>query len=382
MNNNEPVDETRDLGLPIKVQSRDPEAMKPALTGLLQVEFPDRHNLRVTSVAPPSGAGVNNETMLIDMEWQADGQICAEGAVLRIDTPDNLFLEPHFPDHYRLYDVIRRGGYAPVPKVFGFNADESIFGRRFFFMQRMPGKVPADQPPFHAEGWVKDKSVGDRRAIWENAVRAMAALHTVKLDDVAFLDRPQSGRSGFEQELTHFLHYMEVALGGESHRVIEAGAQWLKDNLPGDMPTGFSWGDARPQNIIFDGNEVSAVLDWDMASLAGAEADLAWWTLMSFSGTSSRGIPRLEGWGSPAETIALWEDIAGRKARHMDYQFVFTAFRGGVIVMRLAKMLIAKGQLPEASHYLRDNNHGIQYLASLLGLEPMREDSLAWPGLD
>ncbi|MDB5447849.1 MAG: hypothetical protein JWQ97_3166, partial [Phenylobacterium sp.] len=36
----------------------------------------------------------------------------------------------------------------------------------------------------------------------------------------------------------------------------------------------------------------AAVLDWDMVSLAGAECDLAWWTLMDQNYTAGRGIPR------------------------------------------------------------------------------------------
>jgi aminoglycoside phosphotransferase (APT) family kinase protein len=133
---------------------------------------------------------------------------------------------------------------------------------------------------------------------------------------------------------------------------------------------------------MFREERVVALFDWDMASLGGPETDLAWWTIMDLSMTHSRGIPRLPGWGSPAETMALWEELSGRKLRDMVYHFKFAAFRSAIIVRRLARMLDAKGHLPEQSASWIDNNIGTQYLASMLNLPPRSTDSHAWPGID
>ena len=37
-----------------------------------------------------------------------------------------------------------------------------------------------------------------------------------------------------------------------------------------------SWGDARNGNVLYEGARTSAVLDWEMATIAAAEADLGW----------------------------------------------------------------------------------------------------------
>jgi aminoglycoside phosphotransferase (APT) family kinase protein len=132
---------------------------------------------------------------------------------------------------------------------------------------------------------------------------------------------------------------------------------------------------------MYRDNRVVAILDWDMASLGGAELDLAWWTQMEFGNTLSRGIAPIEGWGSPADTMALWESLAGRKLRDMEWHHVFAAFRAGIIVMRLAKNLKTKGLLPAQSADWEQNNIGIQYLASMLELEPMSATSAEWPGV-
>lgn len=369
-----------DLGVPTKVHSRDPESLKPAMNMMLAAQFPGREALQVTQIEVPSGAGVNNETLLLDLAWEEGGAPRRGGAVLRLESDDTLFPQPLFSDHFRLYQIMKRRGEVPVPDVWGLRLKPSPLGKASFFMERVDGRVPSDQPPFHTEGWVHDLTAADRHAMWTDAIDVMARVHATPVEEVDFLERPALGRTGVEQELTFNLDYMDWALDGDRHPVLEQTADWLRSHLPTDTGTSLAWGDARPQNLVFRDNHVAGLLDWDMASLAGPEADLAWWTLMDLSVTASRGVPRLSGWGSPAQTIARWEQVAGRRLRDMEWHFVLAAFRGGVIVMRLAKILDAKGLLPPQSAGWKDNNVGIQYCASMLGLKPMSADSLHWPG--
>jgi aminoglycoside phosphotransferase (APT) family kinase protein len=375
-----PTRAKHDLGVPTKVHTRDIGTLKDLIAPMLAKEFPDRERLSVTGADIPTGAGVNNETLLLDISWVEGQTARTSGAVLRIDTAENLFPEPAFPAHYALYNLVRELTDVPVPRVYGLNTDNALLGRPFFFMDRIDGRVPSDQPPFHTEGWVYDTPPGERAAMWRQGVAAMAKLHALPLDRLAMLDRPKLGVSGLEQELAYTLNYMDWALDGDRHPVLEAGADWLRANLPVDPATAFAWGDARPQNLMFYDGRLAALLDWDMASLAGPEADLAWWTIMDLSTTHARDVPRLAGWGSPAETMQLWEKLSGKRLSDMAWHFAFAAFRGGVIVMRLAKILDAKGHLPAQSLDWKDNNIGIQYLASMLDLPRMSADSRIWPG--
>jgi aminoglycoside phosphotransferase (APT) family kinase protein len=375
-----PARAKHDLGVPTKVHTRDVETLKQLIVPLLAAEFPDRDRLKVTRADIPTGAGVNNETLLLELGWQEGGIARESGAVLRIDTADNLFPEPAFPTHYALYKLVHELTGVPVPRVYGLNTDTSLLGRPFFFMDRIAGRVPSDQPPFHTEGWVYDATPEERSGMWRQGVSAMCKLHALPVDRLSMLDRPKLGKSGVEQELAYTLNYMDWALAGDRHLVLEAGADWLRANLPADPATAFAWGDARPQNLMFDHGRLVALLDWDMASLAGPEADLAWWTIMDLSTTHARDVPRLSGWGSPAETMKLWESLSGKRLRDMAWHFAFAAFRSGVIVMRLAKMLDAKGHLPPQSVDWKDNNIGIQYLAAMLDLPRMSANSRNWPG--
>jgi len=161
------------------------------------------------------------------------------------------------------------------------------------------------------------------------------------------------------------------------------GAVQLRANVPPAPVPGLAWGDSRVQNLMFDGVTVVGLFDWDQVCLAGAESDLAWWTVMDYSNTVSGGVERLPGIGSPAETIRLWQELVGRKAQDLEFHLVYAAYRLAVILVRLGDLFAALGALPpEATDELSTNNYGIQYLAQILGLPYDRPFTLIWPGLD
>jgi aminoglycoside phosphotransferase (APT) family kinase protein len=280
-----------------------------------------------------------------------------------------------------MYQFLSDETDIPVPDVLGFEEDRSLLGDRFFLMQRVAGQVPPDDPPFHQAGWVTQLSTEERHAMWRNAVEVMARLHAVDPEALPILKRPHLGRSGLEQELRHWLTYAKWC-GGDQHSIVAAAGKWLLDNFPDDPPTTLSWGDSRVGNMIFQGSEVVAVLDWDMVSLAGPEADLAWYLIMDQAATVSQGVPRLPGFGTPQDTVALWEALSGRNARNLDWHAVFTSYRMAGIMIRLATMLKSQGRLAPESQYLLTNNIGIQWLSQLLHLPPAGPITTPWLGWD
>jgi len=84
---------------------------------------------------------------------------------------------------------------------------------------------------------------------------------------------------------------------------------------------------------MFRDGEIVAVFDWDMASLAGAETDLAWW----ITTTSENEQP--SGFGNARQTVELWERLAGRTVRHMRWHMALIAFELANIFIRLPKLL-------------------------------------------
>jgi aminoglycoside phosphotransferase (APT) family kinase protein len=283
--------------------------------------------------------------------------------------------------HYRLYDVLAREPDIPSPPLVGFEPDPGLFGEPFFVMDRVEGRVPADNPSFYEQGWVLELTSDERRELWRDTVRTMAKMHRLDPAKFGFLDRPHLGRNGLEQELNHWLNYAKWC-GGDRYPIVGRAAAWLIDNLPADPPPGLSWGDSRPPNIIYQGVRCAAVLDWDMVSLAGAECDLAWWTFMDHSHTHGVGVERPSGLGTPRETVALWQECVGRPAENLDWHLVLNALRIRLVMVRLPAMLKATGQITAEQAATLSDRGEMEWLGGLLDAPAAGRFESAWHGWD
>jgi len=379
VDNNNMHDE-KSLGLPTKQQKRSLDEMRTALQLWLRERMPDREALQVVDIELPKGSGLANETVLLTAQWQSAGQCGQESYVARIETPDPLFPGTTAEKQYRMYAALADEPEIPVPPVLGFEADTRWLGAPFFLMKKIEGRVPADDPPFHHSGWVVDLPEAERASMWRDAVRVMANLHKVDAGKLQFLN-PLGVKDGLRATLDYYITAFDEPVN-ESHAIIDYARAWLLKNYPGNYGLALAWGDARVGNMIFRDGRCQAVLDWDMVSLAGAETDLAWWSMFEQSNTTSMGIQRLPGFGTPRAMLNLWEQHAGRNVRDFDWHLVHACYQVAVIVRRLAKMLKKAGLLPPASAFMEHNNTGVQYLTTLLRRDPIAELTTPWPGLD
>jgi aminoglycoside phosphotransferase (APT) family kinase protein len=378
-----PTPPKRTLGLPTKEQRRDLDATRPVLEAWLSRHFPERQELRVVELAMPGGAGVANETLIADVEWNGATGRSRQGLVVRVETRDGLFPAKSFSNQYLTCQALAGIDGLPVARIVGWEEDRSVLGDAFYVMDRLPGRSCPDSPPFHGSGWVAELSTEKRAHMWRQAVAAIARINAVDVAKLGFLHDRRSVGTGWEQEFAYYCEFRDWAIFGERNPVIDQALDWLWKNKPSDTPTELSWGDARFANLMFDDEaNLTGVLDWDMVSLAGGESDLAWWIVTHYNATHACGLRPLAGIGSPRQTIALWEQLAGRRLVNFDYHLVFAAFRNGIIVVRLARQLQKMGLIPPESEYLIHNNRGIQYLTTMLDLKPNGPITIPWPGLD
>jgi aminoglycoside phosphotransferase (APT) family kinase protein len=368
--------------IPTKKQLRDLDAVRPDIQAWLRRHIPGADDLEVTEVRLPTGAGVANETLLVQATRKIGGARREVGYVVRVGATEHLFLGMDVETHYRLYDVLAHEPDIPSPPLVGFEPDAGLFGHPFFVMEKVEGLVPSDNPNFYEAGWVFELSDAERGEMWRNTVGVMAKLHRLDPAKFAILERPHLGRNGQEQELNHWINYAKWC-GGDRYPNVNRAAQWLIDNLPENPPPGLSWGDSRPPNIIYQGVRCAAVLDWDMVSLAGAECDLAWWTYMDNSHTVGRGVPRPAGLGTPRQTVALWQELAGRRAENLDWHLVLNALRIQLVMVRLPALLQAAGQITaEQAAQLTGEEGRTEWLGPLLDAPHAGRFESAWPGWD
>ena len=203
----------------------------------------------------------------------------------------------------------------------------------------MFGRVPVTSPNYNTEGWLFDAEPAQRRVLWESAVRELGRIHSVPLDAIGFLGRGDPAQSGLEQALQYAKDHHAWACAGGSYPLAERLYEWVFDNVPDTNVDGLSWGDSRIGNMMFgDDFEVVGVMDWEQASLAGPWLDLAWWLYRDETESVIRGVPRLDGLGTRAETIAVWEDVVGIPVPDLLWYEVFAGLRHVTLTIRSARL--------------------------------------------
>ena len=367
------------VDIPTKVRLRDMGAVRPAIEAWLRRRVGD--DLEVHKVDQPDTAGVANETLMISATCALNGEREEASYVMRVGATEHLFMGMDVKTHYLIYEKLSQEPQIPSPPVVGYEPDTRVFGQPFFVMERVEGQVPPDNPPFNVSGWVVELPPQSQHELWRGAIEVMAELHGLDPAEFSFLARPNLGRTGLEQELNHWLAYAKWC-GGDELPMVKRASEWLVTNLPQGAPPGFSWGDARPQNIIYQGTSVAAVLDWDMVSLAGPECDLAWWTYTDHAVTTARGLPRPAGFGSRRDAINLWQELIGRPAEYLDWHLVLNALRITLVMVRLPAMLLATGQLtPDQARQLNESGN-MDWLDGLLDGPPPPRFGSRWSGWD
>lgn len=344
---------------PLRSSARDHAALRPIIRQYLSAKIPEAGALEDVSINSPSSAGVANETLMV-----ATVIAGAPGPryVFRLQGDEHLYPRPDIGTHARIYRQIGQNSAVPVPRIHLIEDDPAILGSSFMVMEWVAGRVPPDAPNFHRSGWLKELPPSRQELIWRDCIAQMAKLHAMDITKFAFLNADKA-LPGLASALKYWNGYARWC-GADDIPIFAAARAWLLGKLPADEAGGFSWGDARLPNTIIRDDRCAAILDWDMVSLAGAEADLAWWAIADHKHTLTQNVPRLPGIGSPAQTIRLWESLSGRPVRNMDWHLVFTAYRQALIAYRLFCLNNrAEGSVAD---FLETPGIGVQWLATML----------------
>ncbi|MFE3056965.1 phosphotransferase family protein [Nocardia sp. NPDC059239] len=338
--------------------------------------LPHVTDLAVTDVVVPQASGISNQTVLFAAIWTEDGRRRSNDLVARLFS-DGLGVLPSYPPatEYAVLTALRSGADVGVPGLRWFEPDNAVLGGPFLVMDRVPGRTAADDPPFTRQGWVLDLSEAQRRELNDNALRALVRVHQAPpevLDDVPGLHR------GLSAQLALYEDFYDRVRGESRIPTIDAGIDWVRDNLPDEPETlGLSWGDARLGNLLFaDDLSVAAVLDWEMVGLGAPEQDLGWWLFFNRHHTDGIGAPLPSGLYDRDETIARYEELAGRTVSRSDVDFyeAFAALRTSVMMVRAAAIMAEAGLLPP-ENTLAASNPMLHLLSVLTGVPAPSEAS-------
>ncbi|HMO76863.1 MAG TPA: phosphotransferase family protein [Sphingopyxis sp.] len=297
----------------------------------------------VTCATPVAAeGGASSETWLVNARVGADHRRW----VLRIEPRGHqVYQDPSVARQYRVIETLAAEPGLPVPAPVALEADAALLGAPFFLMERAEGTAPPND--YHRRGLFADATPAAREAMWAEGIALMAQLHRLAPAPFAFLAAPGLApeSDGIAQELARWDAYRRWA-DIPQLPLYDRARLWLEDRRPAPVPSGFAWGDARPCNMLFAGQRCTALLDWETASLGGAESDLSWWLFYDRMVSEAEGIARLDGLPDAAATIALWEAEAGRKTQAMDWHLIFAGYRFALISERARNLAIKAGRLP------------------------------------
>jgi len=286
----------------------------------------------VTPVTPPLTwerlpGGHSNLTYLL-----TDGV----GREMVIRRPPEGELLPKAHDMWREYRIIDGlwPTEVPVAEPIAYCDDRDVAETHFYVMGKAEGQALYDGETVSA--WLSETA---RHRAGEHFVDVLAALHSIDPADVglAELGRPDGYVS---RQLKTWYGSWNASIPYAEHDEERAHElhTLLVEHIPDQGPGRIVHGDYGPHNSLFsrDG-EVTAVLDWEIATLGDPLADFAYsvnaWVEPGDAGVYGADPPTaLPGFPSRDDLIARYEGATGADLSNLDYYRAFNSFKTACIL--------------------------------------------------
>lgn len=347
--------------------ARDLDALRARLATWLAVRAGS--DVELGEVEVPASNGMSSETVLFDATWGGE----AHRLVARLAPEPSAV--PVFPSYdlerqARVMADARAGSDVPIPEVLWTEPDEAPIGTAFFVMRRVDGRVPPDVMPYNFDSWVSQATPEERAKLQASTIDALVRLHAIGSPSsrFAYLDADRPGATAMRRQLADQAAYYDWAREGLRVPIIERTFAWLDERFPADEgePV-MCWGDARIGNVLYDGFEPAAILDWEMAALAPPEVDLAWFSYIHtfFEDLAAKfEVPGLPDFLRIDDVAGEYEQLGGRTPRHLDWYTVYAALRYAIVSVRTTKRGVHFGQqeMPDDLDDLVMHREGLERL--------------------
>lgn len=332
---------------------RDVTELAGQLAGWLGEALGADGQVRITDVRAPSGSGLSSVTVLLDCEWERDGQAHQDRLAVRIPPAEAAYPVFRSYDLRMQYDVMAAVGAqtdVPVPPLVGVEESSDLIGSPFLVMRAVEGRAPVDNPPYVFGGWLLEADPADREALDRASVEVLAGVHG--LPDPHAVSASLTAAAGDDPLRAHFddlRDYYEWTHREDGMRipVLERTFDFLEQRWPRHSDPVLSWGDSRPGNILFDGFTPVAVLDWEMAGIAPREVDLGWYVFIHrfFQDIAEVfEMPGLPDFARPDKVAAVYEEVTGYAPQDLDWFITYAALRHGVVMARIKRRMIHFGE--------------------------------------
>jgi aminoglycoside phosphotransferase (APT) family kinase protein len=211
-----------------------------------------------------------------------------------------------------------RGSSVPVPDVLWEDAGEPPDVPPLFVMSYVDGV--SLEPLFDRDGDEPEDVVADRM---RNAARAMAALHALDPATLGVADEPVSTLT---EEVNRWCRSLET-VDPELAPGWEGMAAALRAHEPPAQPASVVHGDFRLGNLLASGRAITAVVDWEIWSIADPRVDVGWFLVSADPDTYSRRTRYAGSLPSVDELATIYRDALGRDLPELDWFRALACFK-------------------------------------------------------
>jgi len=247
---------------------------------------------------------------------------------------------------YRFISTLYGTG-VPVPEPIIACEDPAIIGAPFYVMKRVDGVCLREYVPAELD------TLTERRRIGEEAVDALAALHSVDWAGRGLRGKPEGY---LDRQIKRWSSQLELTPTAQRLHGLDKVTAWVKDNRPESGQPTIVHGDWGLQNMLFASaapTSLRAVLDWEMATVGDPLADVAWFLLdwgivpQGIHNPAHRITVR-EGFLRSDEMIARYQERGGRRVENYKFYQVFSMWKLAIIGEGLYASYVA-GTAPDPS---------------------------------
>jgi aminoglycoside phosphotransferase (APT) family kinase protein len=243
------------------------------LTRYLRGKLPHSPGLTVMRLEVIPG-GRSKETILASL---SETDALPPEVIVRKDRPVGV-LRTRAADEFAILQAVHAHGGVPVAEP--FFADDSSPGLSddagtVVVMARVPGTKAGEFFPDLAA-----PPLQDRRAIGTQLAAALAHLHALPLDDLkeTNLDTEVTVTAATVVGSVEAMVSRMEELSGPPIAAVPLARRWLVDHVDDVVPAGrlcLLQGDVGLHNLLVDGDRVSALVDWEAATIGPPARELA-----------------------------------------------------------------------------------------------------------
>jgi aminoglycoside phosphotransferase (APT) family kinase protein len=220
---------------------------------------------------------------------------------------------------------------APVPRILVANDSPAALGNPFLICDEIKGETIVRRIQRQLD---TAEGQAGRVKLLRQCAQALAAIHRADPHDPGLTH---------EDQLVEWRERLDAM--ADTTATFEWGFRWLAARRPQPSPAVLVHGDFRMGNLIVDGSDLAAVLDWELVHAGQAYEDLAWFCIRAwrFGAPASLGAGGL---GSIDNFLVAYEEASGTTVDRVAFHWwlVLATLRWGVICRHQAERHLS-GQL-------------------------------------